>query len=164
MKYLILLVSVAIVASCNVTPTPETPKAAPGFLNTANGKIDAVDANPANLTILEDYIKAHNERNLDVIAEMDHDSISVELPDGGVILGKEAHQESLANWFNASNPQWGTVFAYSMKVVGQKGEWVITGHSFTDEIEGEEIKEYHIADVFLVDNKVRRIIVTKKQI
>lgn len=51
-----------------------------------------------------------------------------------------------------------------MKVVGQNGEWVIAGNSFSDEVDGVEIKEYHIGDFFLVDKKVRRIIITKKKI
>ena len=164
MKYLIFLLAIATISSCTTTPELKPPKPAPGFLNTADGKIDAVDADPANLAIIEKYIKAHNDRNLDVIAEMDHDSISIERPDGVVVLGKGAHRDSLSSWFNSSNPKWNTVFAYSMKVVGQNGEWVIAGNSFSDEVNGVEIKEYHIGDFFLVDKKVRRIIITKKKI
>jgi hypothetical protein len=155
--------SILFFMACTSTPKVEE-KPAPGFLQTADGKIDAVDGNPENLRLLEKYIKAHNERNIDIIAEMDHDSISVELPDGSVVKGKETHKQVLGDWFEASDPVWGTVFAYSMKVVGQKGEWVITGHSFKDQVDGEEISEYHIADMFILDNKIRRIIVTKKDI
>lgn len=164
MKYLVLLLATVTISSCTTSSEAESTKPAPGFLNTADGKIDAIDADPANLAIIEKYMKAHNDRNLNVIVEMDHDSISIERPDGVVVLGKGAHRDSLSNWFNSSNPKWNTVFAYSMKVVGQNGEWVIAGNSFSDEVDGVEIKEYHIGDFFLVDKKVRRIIITKKKI
>ena len=51
-----------------------------------------------------------------------------------------------------------------MKVVGQNGEWVVAGKSFYDEVDRAEIKEYHIVYFFLVDKKIRRIIITKKKI
>lgn len=158
-----LLLATLFMVACNTTPEAvDTP--APGFLQTADGKIDAVNASPENLAILEKYIKAHNERNIELISEMDHDSISIELPDGSVVFGKDTHREVLEQWFDASNPIWNTVFAYSMKVVGQKGEWVITGHSFKDQVDGTDINEYHIADMFIVEDKIRRIIVTKKNL
>ena len=61
----------------------------PGWLQTANGKIPATDANPKNLKLYEKFIRAHNDRDLNKISNMAHDSIVVELPDGGKILGKE---------------------------------------------------------------------------
>ena len=104
MKYLVLLLATVTISSCTTSSEAESTKPASGFLNTADGKIDAIDADPANLAIIEKYVKAHNDRDLDVIAEMDHDSISIERPDGVVVLGKGAHRDSLSNWFNSSNP------------------------------------------------------------
>ena len=41
-----------------------------------------------------------------------------------------------------------------MKVDGQVGEWVITGHTLTQNVEGEEVTTYDVADFYIEDGKV----------
>ena len=41
-----------------------------------------------------------------------------------------------------------------MKVDGQVGEWVINGHVLTQNVEGEEVKSYDVADFYIEDGKV----------
>jgi ketosteroid isomerase-like protein len=133
----------------------------PGWLQTANGKIPATDANPKNLKLYEKFIRAHNDRDLNKISKMAHDSIVVELPDGGKILGKENFINVLNNWFNTSNPIWNPFFAYSMKVQGQKGEWVIAGHTLKDKPQNLDV--WDLVDIYIDSKKIRRVIVYRKE-
>ena len=48
---------------------------------------------------------------------------------GQLIMGTEGQMEALKGWFDSNNPQWNTYFSYTMKVDGQQGEWVISGHT-----------------------------------
>ena len=41
-----------------------------------------------------------------------------------------------------------------MKVDGQVGEWVISGHTITKTVDGEEIMTYDVADVYIEDGKI----------
>ena len=55
---------------------------------------------------------------------------------------------------NLADPKWNTYFSYSMKVDGQVGEWVINGHVLTQNVEGEEVKSYDVADFYIEDGKI----------
>jgi hypothetical protein len=48
-----------------------------------------------------------------------------------------------------------------MKVTGQDGEWVIAGHRLEDK--PQDLNVLDIVDVYLEKNKVRRIIVYRKE-
>ena len=72
-----------------------------------DGKINSIivgDTNNEQIWI--DYIQAHNDRNLDKIAEINADDWEGYTPDGNVVKGNDAHIEFLDNWFKTSNPQW----------------------------------------------------------
>ena len=135
---------------------------APGWLQGANGKIPATDANPKNLKLYEKFIEVHNDRNLAKISKMAHDSILVEMPDGSEIRGKDQFLGVLSNWFDTSNPIWEPYFAYTMKVTGQKGEWIIAGHALKDKLVDLDVLD--VVDVYLEEKKVRRILVYRKEI
>ena len=109
------------------------------------------------------YIDAHNKRDLATIASMNHDSILINTWDGRNIKGNEAHLELLKQWFEEGNPQWNTFFSYSMKVDGQNGEWVIAGMEITDTVDGQDIVFQDVTDSFIVDGKIRRVIVYRKE-
>ena len=64
------------------------------------------------------------------------------------------HIERLSGWFDAENPKWNTYFSYTMKVDGQVGEWVISGHTLTTNVDGEEKTTYDLADVYIEDGKI----------
>ena len=128
----------------------------------ANGKIPATDANPKNLKLYEKFIEAHNDRNMAKISKMAHDSILVEMPDGSEIRGKDQFLGVLTNWFDTSNPTWKPYFAYTMKVTGQEGEWVIAGHALQDNPLNLNVLD--VVDVYIEEKKVRRILVYRKEI
>jgi hypothetical protein len=159
-NYLLLLLIAVFTFSCE-TATPECDdNPAAGYLATADGKTDARDADPANLDIIDKYLDAHNAADVEAIFEMEADSTKqfgqffVYGPRGEVLQSRETHKEFLEGWFDSNNPKWNTFFSYTMKVDGQVGEWVITGHTLTQNVEGEEVTTYDVADFYIEDGKV----------
>ena len=162
MKNIFLLTFMALfMFSCDApVPAESEAERAPGFLNRGGEIFDATDANPENLDLWVKYIDAHNNRDLVTIREMNADSTEtmgafrIYDPAGGVVDSPDAHIERLSGWFAAENPKWNTFFSYTMKVDGQVGEWVISGHTLTTTVDGEEKTVYDIADVYIEDGKI----------
>lgn len=159
-KYILILLLVVFTYSCETTSTAPLDNPAAGYLATADGRSDARDADPANLDLWDNYIEAHNNQNLDVIREMNADSTQqfggfrIFDAQGGVVEGVDAHVERLSGWFQAENPKWNTFFSYTMKVDGQVGEWVISGHVLTRNVNGTEVSTYDIVDAYIEDGKI----------
>jgi|TARA_B100001093_G_scaffold202812_1_gene194809 hypothetical protein len=159
-NYIVALVLAVFTYSCetNVQTVADNPPA--GYLSTADGKFDARDGNPANLELWDKYIEAHNNQDLDVIREMNADSTEqfggfrIIDAKGAVVDSPDAHIERLSGWFELENPKWNTYFSYTMKVDGQIGEWVISGHVLTRNVDGNEISTYDVADVYIEDGKI----------
>ena len=162
MKNIFLLTFMALfMFSCDApVPAESEAERAPGFLNRGGEVFDANDANPENLDLWDKYIDAHNNRDLETISEMNADSTEtmgafrIYDPAGGVVDSPDAHIERLSGWFAAEDPKWNTFFSYTMKVDGQVGEWVISGHTLTTTVDGEEKTVYDIADVYIEDGKI----------
>ena len=116
--------------------------------------------NPENLDLWDKYIEAHNNRDLDAIAEMNIDStqqmgsFKIIGPDGSVIDGSDTHIEFLKGWFETENPTWNTWFSYTMKVENQPGEWVISGAQVKKTVNGEEVTSYDIIDAYIEEGKI----------
>jgi hypothetical protein len=157
-NYILIMLLAVFTFSCETTVECEDNPAA-GFLATADGKVPARDANPANLDLWDKYIEAHNNRDLETIASMNIDSTDLGQfrilgPTGQIIRGTEEHSEFLKMWFDVENPKWNTYFSYSMKVDGQQGEWVISGAQVKKTVDGQEVTSYDIADVYILDGKI----------
>ena len=161
MKNIFLFTFISLfIFSCEAPVSDKEAERAPGFLRTAEGDIPANDANPENLDLWDKYIEAHNNQDLDIIREMNADSTEqfgafrVIDAQGAIIDSPDVHIEILSGWFEAENPKWDTFFSYTMKVDGQVGEWVISGHTLTRNVEGSEVSTYDIADVYIEDGKI----------
>ncbi|MAJ82683.1 MAG: hypothetical protein CMC16_00035 [Flavobacteriaceae bacterium] len=156
--YIILLAVFTYSCETTVPAVIDNPPA--GYLSNAEGKSDVRDGNPANLDLWDKYIEAHNNQDLDIIREMNADSTEqfgafrVIDAQGAIIDSPDVHIEILSGWFEAENPKWDTFFSYTMKVDGQVGEWVISGHTLTRNVEGNEVLTYDIADVYIEDGKI----------
>lgn len=156
----IVIIMLACIAITSCQPTTTAPAAAPGYLNAGGERVNVYDGDPANLTLVDAYLDAHNAKDLEAIAAMNIDStemlgaFKVVDAQGNLIEGVDGHKNALAAWFEAENPQWNTYFAYSMKVDGQPGEWVITGHKLTRTVDGEETSSYDILDIYIEDGKI----------
>lgn len=162
-NYTLLTLFAFLIYSCETTPPVVDEGPAPGYLVSTDGKIDARDADPANLAIWEKYIDAHNNRDYETIMTMNHDSIVLNLADGRNIMGTDDHMVALKEYIDAANPNWDIYFSYTMHVEGQNGDWVITGHRVNETIDGEESNPWLITDTFIVDGKIRRIIGFEKE-
>ena len=174
MKKILFFFTLCLLASCNNTAVQKATKSLTpdaeivelevntpaGYLATADGKTNASDGDPANLDLWDKYIDAHNSRDLGVIREMNADSTEqfgdFKIYDamGGVVESPDDHIDRLTGWFDAENPKWNTFFSYTMKVDGQVGEWVISGHSLTTTVDGEEKTTYDLIDAYIEDGKI----------
>ena len=160
MKKLIFFFALCLTTSCNTTPTATETNVPAGYLATEDGKTNAFDGDPANLEIIEKYLEAHNNKDLEGIYNIEADSTKqfgqffVYGPRGEYLKGRDTHRDFLAPWFETANPNWDIFFSYSMKVDGQVGEWVINGHVLTQNIGGNEVKSYDVADFYIEDGKV----------
>jgi hypothetical protein len=157
-KIVIIMLACMAISSCQITTTES--KLAPGYLNAGGEKVNAYDGDPANLALVDAFIEAHNARDYEAIASMEIDStelfgtFKIINHEGEVFEGKETHKNTLAAWVEAENPQWNTNFAYSMKVDGQPGEWVITGHKLTRTVNGKETSSYDVLDIYIESGKI----------
>ncbi|MCH1498830.1 MAG: nuclear transport factor 2 family protein [Akkermansiaceae bacterium] len=109
-----------------------------------------------------DYIQAHNDRNLEKIAEINAADWEGYVPDGSVIKGNAAHIEWLKDWFSSSdNPKWEIQWMIANDGVDAEGAtetWLTTGNDITfNDADGNEVTEHHVHDIQFVGNEIRRI-------
>ena len=109
-----------------------------------------------------DYIQAHNERDLEKIAEINADDWEGYVPDGSVIKGNAAHIEWLRDWFASSdNPNWLVKWMIANDGVNAEGTtetWLTTGNDITfNDADGNEVTEHHVHDIRFVGSKIRRV-------
>ena len=109
-----------------------------------------------------DYIQAHNERDLEKIAEINADGWEGYVPDGSVIKGNAAHIEWLRDWFATSdNPNWRVKWMIANDGVNAEGTtetWLTTGNDITfNDADGNEVTEHHVHDIRFVGSKIRRV-------
>ena len=127
-----------------------------------NGKkVQIVIGDTNNEQVWIDYIKAHNDRDLDKIAEINADDWEGYTADGSVVKGNEAHIEILDNWFKTASPKWEIKWMIANAAENEEGvivQWLTTGNDYTDVDEnGNEIFEHNVHDVQFVDGKIKRI-------
>jgi hypothetical protein len=161
-KNLIITILTLFIFSCENTP------AVIGTTLGLEGKSsDIIAGNTDHVQIWIDYIDAHNERNLDKIAEINSEDWVGYPPNGNVIKGNEAHIEFLVKWFKSpANPRWTVKWMIANKGEDDEGvmqEFLTTGNdiTFIDE-EGNEVVENHIHDVMFNDGKIKTIYVYSK--
>ncbi len=161
-KNLIITILTLFIFSCENTP------AVIGTTLGSEGKSsDIIAGNTDHVQIWVDYIDAHNERNLDKIAEINSEDWVGYAPDGNVIKGNEAHIKFLDEWFGSSaKPKWTVKWMIANKGEDDEGnmqEFLTTGNdiTFNDE-EGNEVVENHIHDVMFKDGKIKTIYVYSK--
>ena len=127
-----------------------------------NGKkVQIVIGDTNNEQVWIDYIKAHNDRDLDKIAEINADDWEGYTADGSVVKGNEAHIEILDNWFKTASPKWEIKWMIANAAENEEGvivQWLTTGNDYTDVDEnGNEIFEHNVHDVQFLNGKIKRI-------
>ena len=153
-----------ILISCNASnqnqSSNETDIIGSGTLD--NGKkVQIIAGDTNNEQVWIDYIKAHNDRDLDKIAEINADDWEGYTADGSVVKGSDAHIEILDNWFKTASPKWEIKWMIANAAVNEEGvmvQWLTTGNDYTDIDEnGNEIFEHNVHDIQFVDGKIKRI-------
>ncbi|CAI8369398.1 MAG: Uncharacterised protein [Flavobacterium sp. SCGC AAA160-P02] len=163
MKKIILILTVMI-AACNPSAEKTTNgQEGAGFFLPVEGEKYVV-ATDSVTDIWMNYIKAHNDGDLEAIMTMDSDSIIVEADDGRVIRGKEMHKAALADWFAAENPKWKVYWAMPYKAVNGGQEWIVAGHQVTTTVDGKKKVQLHMIDGEIKDGKIKQFYVYSKQI
>ncbi len=133
-----------------------------GSVKNDDGKIKPLMVgNVSNEEIWLDYIKAHNERDLEKIAEINADNWEGYTADGSVVKGSDNHIEILDNWFKNANPMFEVKWMIANAGENENGEveqWLTTGNDYTDiDAEGNPIFEYNVHDVQFKDGKIVRV-------
>ncbi len=134
-----------------------------GSYITNDGSVNTIYAgDTARQQIWIDYIKAHNERDLAVVAGINTPDWAGYREDGSLIDGNEAHIAFLDDWFKSSqNPRWVVRWMIASVTKNDDGvmeDWLTTGNDFMfiDEL-GEEVTQHHVHDVQFVGNKIKLI-------
>ena len=113
-----------------------------------------------------DYINAHNEKNLNKIAEINAADWEGYTADGSVVKGSEAHIEILDNWFKSANPKWEVKWMIANAAKNKEGvieQWLTTGNDYSDvDADGNEIFEHNVHDILFVNGKIKKINVYKR--
>ena len=109
-----------------------------------------------------DYIQAHNDRDIEKIAEINADDWEGYVPDGSVIKGNASHIEWLNEWFASSdNPKWDVKWMIANDGADAEGAtetWLTTGNDITfNDADGNEVTEHHVHDIQFVGNEISRI-------
>jgi len=160
-----------ILMSCDISTQKQNDKANEptviGSSNMGDGKINPIivgDTNNEQIWI--DYIKAHNERNLDKIAEINADDWIGYTADGSVVKGSNAHIEILDNWFKSANPKFEIKWMIANAAENEEGvmtQWLTTGNDYSDvDGNGNEVFEHNIHDIQFIDGKIKEIRVYKR--
>ena len=168
-KFLTLSLLLLIFISCdNSTQKQVEASNTPTVIGTAiteNGTTNPILAGDMSKgQIWLDYIQAHNDRDLDKIAEINTEDWMGYPPDGTVINGNDAHIAFLDDWFSSSaNPNWTVKWMLADDAKDENGEmifWLTTGNdiTFNDE-DGNEVLEHHVHDIQFVDGKISKIYV-----
>ena len=123
---------------------------------------ELVAGNTDKQQIWVDYIQAHNDRDLEKIAEINADDWEGYVPDSAVIKGNAAHIEWLKEWFASSdNPKWQVRWMIANDGADDEGAvetWLTTGNDITfNDADGNEVTEHHVHDVQFVGTEIRRV-------
>lgn len=167
MKNHIFLFIVLLVAfGCQNTAV--TPVAGVGPIEIGSALMDGTNemtpivvGNTDNQAVWLDYINAHNERDLDKIAEINAEGWEGYTAQGSVLRGTEAHIEALDNWFKTASPKWEVKWMIANAAKNKDGameQWLTTGNDYTDiDADGNPIFEYNVHDILFVDGKIKKI-------
>ena len=120
----------------------------------------------SNQAIWIDYIQAHNDRDLNKIAEINAEDWEGFTADGSVVRGNSNHIEILDNWFKTASPKWEVKWMIANAAKNKEGvieQWLTTGNDYTD-VDAEEnpIFEHNVHDVLFVNGKIKKINVYKR--
>ena len=167
-KTIVVFLLAIITISCNnvnESETQSTPTAIGVEIPNDSKRISLYGGDMTTTRLWEAYIKAHNEKDLKTIQNINDDSFKGYPPNGDVIDGSKAHIVFLEDWFSKSSPKWTTKYMIANQFTDTKGvlnQWVTSGQDLTDTVEGEEVTLHHVHDVLFVNGKIKMIYVYER--
>ena len=167
MKNVIILISLSFLISCQqqVKEVEVSKRIGYDVSDESGKKLDLYGGAESATKVWEDYIKAHNEGDLESITKLNFEDIKIWGPRGEFIDGSEAHLEFLSNWFKNNSPNWESNYFISNQLTDEKGylkQWVTSGHDLTLEVEGEKVKVFQVHDALIEDGKVKMFYVYER--
>jgi hypothetical protein len=162
--FLFLSCDTVIKKEINISSDP----AVIGTWNLDNGETtDVLAGDTKNGQIWLEYIKAHNEKDLNKIASMNHEYWEGYLFDGIVVKGNKNHINFLKGWFEASSPKWKTKWMIANAGVDETGEmtqWLASADDMKQiDTEGNETLLHLFHDIQFVDGKIKKIYVYSRE-
>ena len=137
-----------------------------GYLLTPEKTFTASSGDNSIVELWDEYIKAHNNRDLESISEMNSDSIQIYGPHGEIIEGIDNHLSFLEGWFEGASPKWKTFFSFPMKVNSMEsqkdGQWVVSGAVVKMNVDGAEINVTQLYDVYSENGKIMKFYVYER--
>ncbi len=130
-------------------------------------RTDLYGGNPANVEIIEKFLKAHNDRDTATIRSLEAtENLKIYTPEGNVVTSADSNIKNLSTWFASNNPKWKLNFSAANSYTDKSGklnEWVTTGAQMTMTIDGKEVKYNQYFDVNLVNGKIQKMYVTERK-
>ena len=137
-----------------------------GYLLTPEKTFTASSGDNSIVELWDEYIKAHNNRDLESISEMNSDTIQIYGPHGEIIEGIDDHLSFLEGWFEGASPKWKTFFSFPMKVNSMEsqkdGQWVVSGAVVKMNVDGAEIDVTQLYDVYSENGKIMKFYVYER--
>ena len=131
------------------------------FKNDAGKVVPITIGEVTNQQIWLDYIKAHNEKDLEKIAEINAENWEGYTADGSVAKNSDTHIAILDDWFKNASPRWEVRWMIANSAENENGEieqWLTTGNDFYDvDADGNDVFEYNVHDVQFKDGKIVRV-------
>ena len=166
MKKISILILVSLLASCQFYAPNATTDTQIGVEISDSGEKTSLNAGElSTVTVWEKYVKAHNDRDLETIKQMDSDTFKAYGPRGEFIDGPEAHIQFLRKWFNDNDPTWASNYFIANELTNDKGElrqWVTSGHDVTMTVDSTTVKVAQIHDALIKDGKVQMFYVYER--
>jgi|TARA_B110000881_G_scaffold61133_1_gene52685 hypothetical protein len=160
MKKIILIFAVVLTA-CNPSVKEEV---GAGFFYADLDEKFVVGSDDA-VAVWNKYIDAHNNRDIMAIMSLESDSIRVDGPlADNIIIGKEAHEAFLNEWFVAASPKWEVFWSMPYKGTVSGAEWIVAGHSVKMKVDGVVTKTIHMIDAEIKNGLVNRFFVYERQV
>ena len=119
----------------------------------------------SNVQLLEDYMKYHNNKDVDLIKNLDHNDIKIYGSSGDSIVGSENHANFLEGWFKNNPPSWKANYLIAndyMNEEGKREHWVTSCYDVSFVVDSEKVNLSHIYDVQIDSGKVKTIYIYEK--
>lgn len=162
-KFVLLILIVAVGVACQSPQVEDQPI---GYDISDKGvERTLYGGDIATVTVWEDYVKAHNENDLEAIRSFNAEGFKAWGPRGEFIDGSDAHIEFLSNWFAQNNPKWKSKYFIANEFTDKDGklqQWVTSGHYVTLTVDEKEITVNQVHDALIADGKVQRFYVYER--